>query len=125
MPSKIARPCSYPSCPSLALSGKSRCAIHALKERQANDQIRGNSVSRGYDAAWNKVRNMKANRNPLCEMCLLKNIEKPLDVVHHIKDIEHYPELRLVMENLLSLCTEHHEGIHGPSRYKPRVGVTT
>jgi len=121
MPYQIRKPCSYPSCPSLAMPNSSRCEVHARRDKQDNDQRRGNSSERGYDAAWQKVRRIKANRDPLCEECLLNNVERPLDVVHHIKDVEHYPELRLVMENLRSLCNEHHEAIHGCSRWKRKI----
>lgn len=33
--------------------------------------------------------------------------------VHHIKDLEHHPELRLDSENLISVCHECHDRIHG------------
>jgi 5-methylcytosine-specific restriction endonuclease McrA len=99
--------------------------VHSHKDKVANDQRRGSSVERGYDSVWNRVRKIKADLSPLCESCLIKNIERPMNVVHHIKTIEQYPELRLVLQNLLSLCTPCHEKIHGPDRYKtkPPLGV--
>jgi 5-methylcytosine-specific restriction protein A len=120
-PSRSARPCSRPACGNLATPNSSRCEAHTKQDRDANDERRGTNNERGYDSVWSRVRSMKANRDPLCEACLLKNIERPLSVVHHIKDVEHYPELRLVMENLQSLCVFHHEAIHGKSRWKSRL----
>lgn len=111
----------YRSCPNLIRGNTRLCeACEALRgeEKKDYDRQRGSSSSRGYDSAWQKVREAKANRNPLCERCLLRGIERPLDVVHHIKPVEDFPELRLVMENLESLCRFHHEDIHGPDRWK-------
>lgn len=122
MPFKPVRPCSLPACGNLAAPNSSRCETHTRKDKQINDERRGTSTERGYDSAWSHVRKLKADCSPLCEACLLKNIERPLDVVHHIKPIEFYPELRLVMENLQSLCSWHHEAIHGKSRFKPHLG---
>ena len=120
-PFKPRRPCSFPSCPSLAAPSSSRCEAHTKKDAEANDQRRGTSTERGYDSAWHRVRNFKADLSPLCEVCLLKNIERPLAVVHHIKSVEIYPELRLVLDNLQSLCTAHHEAIHGKFRWQPKT----
>ena len=61
---------------------------------------------------------MKAGRDPLCEECLKHGIEKPLELVHHVLPIETYPELRLVMENLMSLCRNCHDEIHSKKENK-------
>ena len=111
----------YRSCPNLIRGNVRLCdeceALSGVEKREY-DQQRGSSSSRGYDGGWQKVRAIKANLSPLCERCLRKGIERPLDVVHHIKPVDKFPELRLVMENLESLCVFHHEAIHGPSRWR-------
>ena len=122
---KPRRPCTMPSCPALAEPGHSRCTLHKRKEKQENDRSRGTSKERGYDSVWHRVRNLKADCSPLCQSCLSCGIERPLDVVHHIKSIEYYPELRLVMENLMSLCTPCHEKIHGKERWKTKPSTGT
>ena len=33
--------------------------------------------------------------------------------VHHIKDLEHYPNLKLDDDNLISVCHECHDRLHG------------
>jgi 5-methylcytosine-specific restriction protein A len=81
------------------------------------DHRRGNSNERGYDATWQKLRRMKAARNPLCERHFAQGVYIPLDVVHHIKPIETHPELRLAMDNLMSLCNACHEEIHKGERW--------
>ena len=107
-------------CPNLINIPGTCCAECLPYEKKAvwrYDQARGNSGERGYTAQWQKVREMKASRDPLCEVCLLGGDEVPLDVVHHIKSIETHPELRLVMENLLSVCMKHHEKLHSEDRF--------
>ena len=78
-----------------------------------DDASRGNSADRGYDRRWRKVRALKAKRDPLCEVCRKRGVVKALDVVHHNQSIEDAPELRLAMDNLMSLCRDCHEIIHG------------
>ena len=38
--------------------------------------------------------------------------------VHHIKELKEYPELALVYENLISLCTQCHNIRHGRSPHR-------
>ena len=104
-------------CPNLIKGKKVRlcpeCLPYQKKEIRQYDRERGNSGERGYDAQWQKVRDIKAAKNPLCEECLKEGRpDTPLDVVHHIKSIESHPELRLVMDNLMSLCISCHDQIY-------------
>lgn len=82
---------------------------------------RDSSTDRGYDSEWRKVRAAKVKQSPLCERCLKVGKYVPIKmkvngsygVVHHIKPVEFFRELRLVMDNLESLCFECHEAEHG------------
>ncbi len=82
---------------------------------------RKSSDERGYDSAWRKVRAIKVKKSPVCERCLKRGVYVPIEVkrgghygvVHHIKSVEEYPELRLKLSNLESLCFECHEAEHG------------
>ncbi|MBU1087984.1 MAG: HNH endonuclease [Candidatus Omnitrophica bacterium] len=65
-----------------------------------------------YDNVWRKLSKRKLRINSLCEECLnMKRYIKAV-LVHHIKDVKRYPELRLVWENLMSLCISCHEMKH-------------
>ena len=114
--------CNHPGCPDLTLHGQ--CDRHRKQANKRWDGQRGNAQDRGYDGQWQKVREMKASRDPLCEECLKLGPETPLDLVHHILPIETHPELRLVMENLMSLCKDCHAKIHSKEENKQHA-ITT
>ncbi len=126
MPIRPGRPCPgrgprRGSCPNV-IRGPGVCPACQPYEKaiaKEYDTRRGNSGERGYDAQWQQVREMKLNRDPLCEVHLKRDlIAVAATLVHHIRPIEQHPELRLVMENLMSLCAACHEEIHtGKSRW--------
>jgi 5-methylcytosine-specific restriction endonuclease McrA len=63
---------------------------------------------RGYDATWDKLRAAFVVANPVCQRCW----RVPTEIVHHIKPIDQYPELRLDWDNLQSLCRKCHGDVH-------------
>lgn len=75
-----------------------------------NDELR-----RFYNStAWKRKRRWILMRDGLaCQLCRAAGRIRPAEVVHHVKDAEHYPELRLADGNLLSLCAACHERVHG------------
>jgi 5-methylcytosine-specific restriction protein A len=115
MPSKPKKQCGYPGCPALTDGG--RCEEHRQKEIRLYDEQRGNSGKRGYDATWQKLRKMKLAADPLCEEHLKEGQDVAATMVHHIKPIETHPELRLVWDNLMSLCNDCHERKETPIRW--------
>lgn len=115
MPSlKPSRPCTTPMCPNFATKGW-KCDLHAKQVQAKYDKIRGNSYERGYDRQWIKVREIKLSINPLCEKCV---VETPAVLVHHIVPVADNPNLKLVLDNLQSLCVACHEKIHGNRFFK-------
>lgn len=111
MPNLPLKNCTKPGCSTLTAGG-GRCPAHASKARQIYDQQRATPDKRGYDFRWQKVRRLKIAINPLCQMCMEDGRYVKADIVHHIQTIEEHPELRLSMDNLLSVCVQHHEKIH-------------
>ena len=113
MAMRALRPCKKIGCPNLVESGY--CAEHAYMQsnytKQAHrqyDATRGTSRERGYDHDWERVRAAKLSRSPLCEDCFERGIYIPAAQVHHIKKVKDFPELRLSMDNLRSLCESCH-----------------
>jgi len=112
--------CAYPLCNRQAEPGSSYCNIHNKNSVEFNSQgispgiaphapdMRPSASSRGYDRTWKKVRKIKLAINPLCEECLKAGIVKQAEEVHHIKPVADYPELRLAIDNLQSLCKTCH-----------------
>jgi 5-methylcytosine-specific restriction protein A len=82
------------------------------KREKEYDKERGTASERGYDRAWSKVRKLKLKQDPLCEECLKKGRTEKAVVVHHIVEISQGGE-RLALDNLMSLCRDCHERIHG------------
>ena len=61
---------------------------------------------RGYDPAWNKVKNAYLARHPYCENCY-----EPAEEVHHKVPIKEGGD-RLSFSNLLAVCRICHRRIH-------------
>lgn len=117
MPKSPGRPCPGKGprrgkCPNL-ISGSQRCCPECLPHdkhyKRHYERSRGTSAERGYDRQWRKVRAIKLSLNPLCERCFKKDLIVEATMVHHIKPISKYPELRLVLDNLESMCNPCHE----------------
>jgi 5-methylcytosine-specific restriction protein A len=117
MPKSSLKPCQHPRCPELIDSG-SFCVKHqpVRKEKSA--------ARRGYDRAWNKVREVHLGNQPVCEICgAYNNLE-----VHHIKPIKEGGQ-RLSLNNLQTLCHDCHNKVHSRFNSKchrvidPRTGL--
>ena len=70
-------------------------------------------------AAWLRARYAAMSRDGfLCQDCLARHRARgygrvrPASLVHHIKSYQDYPELGLVLENLVSLCDACHAKRH-------------
>lgn len=108
MPFKSKHYCSVSNCPNLIESGQRYCTNHKQpiteqeKERtKINNKIYGNTT-------WRRLRRIKLSRDPLCVQCLAIGRVVSAGEVDHIKSVKEYPELRLVYDNLQSLCETHH-----------------
>ena len=100
--------CKYPLCPNRAEQSSSYCKKHKQPASQQeiyrhshDNKVYGNTV-------WRRLRRIKLNANPLCEICLSRGIVVQASQVDHIKPVKDYPELKLVYENLQSLCETCH-----------------
>lgn len=99
-----------------------RSANHSLKQKQArqdNDRYRLTADERGYDKQWRKVRAVKLQNDPLCEHCAKNNKITIATMVHHVMTINERPDLRLVLDNLESICAPCHAAIHRDMKHEP------
>ncbi len=85
MPSRAKRPCGHPGCRVLIPVGAGGvCDEHRKHVQRADDQRRGTSTERGYDARWRKARKMFLARNPVCVRCHELNRVEIATVVDHV-----------------------------------------
>ena len=62
---------------------------------------------------WKRKREEALLRdNYECQICKKEGRFHPAECVHHIKELKHYPELALDINNLVSLCNRCHNLIH-------------
>ena len=111
MPEAAKRPCRKPSCP--ALTHATYCDAHAPEARRQREQWKGSAASRGYDAAWQRVRLRILKRdNYLCIPCLKRGRITPAEAVDHIVPIRVAPDRRLDETNCQAIgvvCGCHHQ----------------
>jgi 5-methylcytosine-specific restriction endonuclease McrA len=65
--------------------------------------------------AWLKCRQIKLSRDPYCQKCLKHEVFTPATIVHHLKPITDFPELRLDIDNMESNCASCHSREHACS----------
>ncbi len=114
-PCKPRRACNWPNCNELVAIGRF-CEHHAKEAAKKYEAYRETATVRGYDSRWNKVRDIKANKTPLCERCEAKGLTVLLDVVHH-RDRN---TRNLREENLESLCNACHDVEHKDERFRKK-----
>ena len=68
---------------------------------------------RGYGYDWQQLRARVLIDKPLCERCEERGIVRPASQVHHVVAIDEAHWLRMVRSNLMSVCVECHEELHG------------
>src|ERR1035437_4947759 len=105
MPFAAPKPCRHTGCPALAFTPY--CADHSEAKDPA--RYRGSSASRGYDGAWQMVREQALKRDKyLCVACLADGRATPAVDVDHIIPLNVDPARRLDLSNTQSLCRPHH-----------------
>lgn len=107
MATKRERLCNYPGCKCLTLGR--HCEKHTRSTRYHTSPAARESKRFLNSAAWLKLRDYKLSETPWCEQCAkTKPISVPAMEVDHIKPRHSHPSLKLVFENLQSLCKECH-----------------
>ena len=104
MPFKPARPCGYPGCP--ALTHGRYCEKHKpVVDREYNQFSRDKNSQAFYESsAWRRLRRIKLQMNPICEMCH----KEKANTVDHVIPIKQSPETALDINGLQSLCASCH-----------------
>ena len=114
MPNKMLKQCRAPGCGGLTRERYCEKHIHLDAKRRSETAKHYNANSRDptaqkfYDSpGWRKVRQLKMNRSPFCEICSAKNRFSCAEIVDHIIEIRD-GGAPLDLENLQSLCRACH-----------------
>lgn len=98
-------------------------------ERMEDWQKRRKELKKFYDrAAWRVARENALMRDRyLCVLCKKQGDIKPADVVHHkihlSLDNMDNPKIAYNLDNLISLCSEHHVEVHRGEHGKGRMNL--
>jgi 5-methylcytosine-specific restriction enzyme A len=111
MPTRSPHFCLHPGCRTLTVDAY--CMEHAPLHQYTDN--RENATARGYDNRWRALRDRYISTHPLCERCDMAGKTVMADVVHHIRPIDEGGP-RLDARNLMALCRDCHEEIHGRKR---------
>jgi len=124
MPTRPKKPCPgkgprFHSCPNLIAAKETccpECQPYETARNRKYDKARDNTPERRFihSGRWQRMRDAKLNRDPLCEVCLIGGFDVPATLVHHIDG----NELNNDPSNHQSLNNSCHEAIHGPERFR-------
>jgi 5-methylcytosine-specific restriction enzyme A len=98
-PQSALRPCAYPGCSQLVVSG--RCARHA--QAQTREFRRDPARQRLYGHGWKTVRKNWLAQHPWCETCAEQGYFVPATDVHHVERHEG-DQIKFITSPLMSLC---------------------
>ncbi|MHB8276487.1 MAG: HNH endonuclease signature motif containing protein [Candidatus Humimicrobiaceae bacterium] len=101
--------CKHPLCPKIAEQSSPYCIQHSKQPVSQQEIDRHRHDNRVYgNTTWRRLRRIKLSNDPLCELCLSKDIVVQASQVDHIIPVAIQPELRLSLDNLQSLCETCH-----------------
>lgn len=114
------RKCAVATCRIKVELPRRYCDEHSgYSDKQYNKHVRYNMDNEKYSkfyqsTAWQRVRRLKLQQQPMCEVCLQQGLYTMADMVHHKTELR-TPiigwEKRLDMSNLQSICYECHNRI--------------
>ncbi len=66
-----------------------------------------------HTTRWRKLRAFKLLQSPLCEIHLMKNEAVAATEVHHLLNVDDFPESAMDLMYLQSVCAECHDQMGG------------
>ena len=94
-----------------------RCGA-IIKHNNVCAKCKPTTAQRGYDWAWQKLRERILDDAPLCEICDSRGLAVPAVHVHHMVPIAECSARRLDPTNLQPLCEACHVEVHGGEVWK-------
>lgn len=109
MPQRAGSACTRPGCAGIVRAGVcSACGPRARHYHSEQDDRRGTSTQRGYDAKWQRVRAIVMAAQPLCAHCAERGLTVLAVDIHHVIPIRVDAGRRLDLSNLVGLCRSCH-----------------
>jgi len=111
------RQCKSLGCTELTRDPRGYCEehMHLVQEKHNEYQrYRTDKKEQAFyrSSEWLKIRMLALNRDHgLCQHCLKDGIIKVADMVHHKIEVKNNWSLRLVLDNLISLCNSCHNKV--------------
>lgn len=110
VPYKPMKPCAHPGCPNL--THNRYCEVHQRQADRDYDRYQRSKESfrKYHSGTWAKLRCMKLQRQPLCELCMKEHRYIQATLVHHILPLTEGGTN--ASDNLMSLCGPCHSRLH-------------
>jgi 5-methylcytosine-specific restriction protein A len=107
--------CNKAGCHAYAVPGSGYCALHQRSVQQDYDRTRANDPTHAFykSPQWRAVREQYLSIHPVCAMCEKEGLVTVASVCHHIIEVTARPDLSLDPQNLVALCSAHHNLVHG------------
>ena len=121
MPSRSKTPCSKCRTALIPVGSGGLCdTCRKNKHKEYNRFRRDQEAQSIYNSnRWRKVRNLKLQQDPLCELCRPEVVIG--STVHHIKEIKDGGD-PYDMDNLQTVCAACHNKIHDKFKKRPARG---
>jgi len=98
--------------------------LNLPRKKRTNQNKRIDLTDVYNSTRWRKLRTIKIANDPLCEVCLSKDIITAAEQVHHIHRFsdstteDEKISLAFDYDNLMSICSKCHTEIHAKERSK-------
>lgn len=105
------------------------CSVCAAKEENRHKEYKkyrtDTKEQKFYKSKeWIAIRNLiKSKDNGMCLRCLANKEIRPMNTVHHIKELKEGWSDRLNEDNLISLCEQCHQTIHKEYKTENKINI--
>ena len=114
MPKKLKTRCRQFGCPELTNNPRGYCDRHRGAGDRAYKNARTDTAEQKLytSTRWRKLRELKLQENPLCEVCERESRITPACIVHHKTEVKAGGD-PFAWANLEAVCASCHRRLHG------------
>ena len=113
VPMNLKRACRQPGCRNTTHNKRGYCDDHIGAGDRAYRASRPDTAEQKFyaSAQWRKVRKLKLQQDPLCEICERQHVVKAATIVHHKQEIKQGGD-PFAWDNIESVCASCHMRLH-------------